>query len=60
MIYEVIEWVYYVCCMVCMICVGEWTFHWTVKDKKRFVIAGIIYAISFVFLYIPIDSFVKS
>lgn len=56
MIYEVIEWVYYVCCMVCMICVGEWTFHWTVKDKKRFVIAGIIYAISFVFLYIPIEN----
>lgn len=56
MIYKVIEWVYYVCCMVCMVCVGEWTFHWTVKDKKRFVLAGSIYAISFVFLYIPIEN----
>lgn len=56
MIYKVIEWVYYVCCMVCMVCVGEWTFHWTVRDKKRFVLAGIIYAISFVFLYIPIEN----
>lgn len=56
MIYKVIEWVYYVCCMVCMVCVGEWTFHWTVRDKKRFVLAGIIYAIGFVFLYIPIEN----
>ena len=56
MIYKVIEWIYYVCCMVCMVCVGEWTFHWTVKSKKRFVIAGIIYAIGFGFLQIPIRN----
>ena len=52
MIYQVIEWVYYVCCMVCMVCVGEWTFHWSVKDKKRYVMAGVIYAIGFLFLQI--------
>lgn len=58
MIYKVIEWVYYVCCMVCMVCVGEWTFHWTVRDKKRFVIAGIIYLTGFWFLYMPKDSLI--
>ncbi len=56
MIYKVIEWVCYICRTVCMVCVGEWTFHWTVKDKKRFVIAGIIYAIGFVFLLMPKES----
>lgn len=58
MMLEVIEWTYYVCCMVCMVCVGEWTFHWTVKDKKRFVIAGVIYVIGFVFLQIQGDSLI--
>lgn len=43
MLYTVIECVYYVCCMVCMVLVGEWTFHWTVKDWKRFVVAGVVY-----------------
>lgn len=58
MIYEVIEVVYYVCRTVCLVCVGEWTFHWTVKDKKRFVIAGIIYAMGFMFLYMPKKSLI--
>lgn len=50
------EWVYHVCCMVCMVCVGEWTFHWTVKSIKRFLIAGIIYVIGFICLQIQGDS----
>ncbi len=57
MIYQVIEWVYYFCCMVCMIWVGEWTFHWMIRSRKNFVIAGIIYIISFVFLQIQGNSF---
>ena len=56
MIYEVIEVVYYVCRTVCIACVGEWTFHWTGRDKKRFVLAGIIYAIGFLFRYMPKES----
>ena len=56
MIYKVIEWAYYVCCMVCMVCVGEWTFHWTIKDKKRFIMAGIIYIIGFICLQIQGES----
>ncbi len=56
MLYTVIEWVYYVCCMVCMVCVGEWTFHWTVKSWKRFLVAGVIYAVGFVFLREPGES----
>ncbi len=54
MLYTVIEWVYYVCCMVCMVCVGEWTFHWTVRSWKRFVVAGVIYAVGFGFNQVPI------
>ena len=54
MLYTVIKWVYYVCCMVCMVCVGEWTFHWTVKSWKRFLVAGVIYAVGFVFNQVPI------
>lgn len=51
MIYKVIEYAYLICCMICMISVGEWTFHWTVRDKRRFVIAGIIYAMGLAFLH---------
>lgn len=58
MIYEVIERVYYVCHMICMICVGEWTFHWTGRDKKRFALASIIYAIGFGFRQIPIENII--
>ncbi len=56
MIYKLIECVYYICCMVCMVCVGEWTFHWTVKSIKRFLIAGIVYLIGFICLQIQGDS----
>lgn len=56
MLYTVMEWVYYVCCMVCMVCVGEWTFHWTVKNWKRFAVAGVIYAIGFACNLIQSDS----
>lgn len=56
MLYTVIEWVYNVCCMVCMVCVGEWTFHWTVKSWKRFVVAGVVYAIGFAFSQVKIDN----
>ena len=52
MLYTVIEWVYYVCCMVCMVLVGEWTFHWTVRSWKRFVVATIIYGTFFVYCFV--------
>lgn len=58
MIFKMTEWIYYACCMVCMVCVGEWTFHQTVKDKKRFVMAGVIYVMGFVFLQIQGDSLI--
>ena len=54
--YKLIECVYYVCCMVCMVCVGEWTFHWTVKSIKRFIVAGMIYVIGYICLQIQGDS----
>ena len=47
--YMVMEWVYYILCMVCMVLVGEWTYHWTVRDWKRLVPAGVIYAAGFVY-----------
>lgn len=47
--YMVMEWIYYILCMVCMVLVGEWTYHWTVRDWKKFVLAGVIYAAGFVY-----------
>jgi len=47
--YMVVEWLYYILCMVCMVLVGEWTYHWTVRDWKKFVLAGVIYAAGFVY-----------
>ena len=47
--YMVMEWLYYILCMVCMVLVGEWTYHWTVRDWKKFVLAGVIYAAGFVY-----------
>ena len=46
--YMVMEWFYYILCMVCMVLVGEWTYHWTVRDWKKFVLAGVIYIAGFV------------
>lgn len=46
--YMVMEWFYYILCMVCMVLVGEWTYHWTVRDWKKFVLAGVIYTAGFV------------
>jgi len=56
MMYSWIEGLHYICCMICMVCVGEWTFHWTVKNKKRFLIAGIIYVAGFMCLQLQNDS----
>lgn len=47
--YMVMEWIYYILCMVCMVLVGEWTYHWTVRDWKKFVLAGVTYAAGFVY-----------
>lgn len=58
MINNVIEWAYFVCCMACMVCVGEWTFHWSVKDRKRYVLAGVIYVIGLVFQLVQKDSII--
>ncbi len=42
------EWLYYICAMVCMVSVGEWTYHWTTRDIKRWLFAGGIYVFGFV------------
>jgi len=47
--YMVMKCLYYILCMVCMVLVGEWTYHWTVRDWKKFVLAGVIYAAGFVY-----------
>lgn len=44
----VLEWLYYICAIVCMVSVGEWTYHWTTRDVKRWLVAGGIYVFGFV------------
>lgn len=51
MIDTVLNWMYYICAMVCMVSVGEWTFHWTTKDVRKHLLAGGIYVAGFI-LYV--------
>lgn len=44
----VLKCLYYISAMVCMVSVGEWTYHWTTRNGKKYLLAGGVYAIAFV------------
>lgn len=48
MIENVLNGMYYICAMVCMVMVGEWTYHWTTRDIRKWVLAAGIYMVGFV------------
>ena len=52
----VLECLYFLCSTLCMVLIGEWTYHWSVKDRKCYVVAGIIYAIGFSVHFIEIET----
>lgn len=52
----VLECLYYLCSMLCTILVSEWTFHWLVKDKKRYIVAGIIYFTGFMIYFVDAET----
>ncbi len=39
-----VEVVYYVFGLLCMILIGEWTYHWTVKEPRNLIFASLLYA----------------
>lgn len=51
----ILECLYLLCCMLCMVLVGEWTYHWSVKDWKRYCLAGIIYLVGFSVHFIKVE-----
>ncbi len=52
----VLECLYYLCSMLCTILVSEWTYHWLVKDKQRYIVAGIIYFTGFVVRFVELET----
>lgn len=54
----IMECSYYIVGLVCMVCVGEWTFHWTVRDWKRFLAAAIVYGIAIYTQFIPVNPII--
>lgn len=47
MFQKMMESSYLVCNMICMVSVGEWTYHWTIKSRKKIALSLIIYAAAF-------------
>lgn len=47
MMENVLNWIYYICAMACMVMVGEWTYHWTTRDVRKWVVAAGIYVVGF-------------
>lgn len=52
----VLKCLYLLCCMFCMVLIGEWTYRWSVNDWKRYVIAILIYFAGFSVHFIRIDT----
>lgn len=36
---------YYICSILCMVCTGEWLFHWTTKKRWKIVTSVLLFAI---------------
>lgn len=41
-----VEVVYFIFSLLCMVLIGEWTNHWTVKEPRRWLLAGALYAVA--------------
>ncbi len=39
-----VEVIYFIFSMLCMVLIGEWTYHWTVKEPRKLIFAGLLYA----------------
>lgn len=49
MVSIVLEGIYLLCGMLCMVFVGEWTYHWTVKSRKKILLACMVFIAGMVF-----------
>lgn len=51
MIGRVLEGIYLICGMLCMVFVGEWTYHWTVKCRKKILLASMVFLMGMVLYF---------
>lgn len=42
----VLQSINFVISTLCIVLIGEWTFHWMVKDKKKYLVVGILYVMT--------------
>lgn len=55
MIQMLLEWIYLLGCMICMVTLGERTYHWTVRNWKKITVGIVIY-IAGLLCYSLLDS----
>lgn len=48
MVGRMLEGIYLICGMLCMVFVGEWTYHWTVKSRKKILLAGMVFIVGLI------------
>ncbi len=50
------KFLYRLICMLSMVLIGEWTYHWSIKKIKPYIYAGIIYFISLGVMFLESET----